>query len=215
MDIVKYFYEEPVHLEALSADVDPDARRRAAPLGSLDALLRPQAYYRGYLAGSDLARDRTGATALRRPEAWAEPLTEALSGTGWRAVQGEEVESVQTLKEALLCPQGTAVLASGSPPEEALREAAAAERRYAIPALRALLDGGATVLFPEPAHDGFDWSMFTAEPLKDRLVAAFRAHPAARARRFVAPFQRARGEHKFYFERWALDAPPDWAEEVG
>lgn len=154
--IVKYFYEEPVHLEALSAEADPDARRRAEPSGSLGDLLRPAAYYRAYLAGSDASVD-----------------------------------------------------------EAALTEVAAAERRYGIPALRLLLDAGVTVLFPEPAHDGWDWSVFSAAPLRERLVAAFRARPAPGVRRFVLPFQRARSEHTFYFERWRLDDLPDWIEEVG
>ena len=106
------------------------------------------------------------------------------------------------------------VLAGGAAGEADLRAVAAVERRYAVPALTRLLDGGAVVLFPEQAHDGFDWSLFSATPVKDRLVAALRAHPGDGVRRFVMPYRRARSEHKFYFDRWTLDALPEWVEEL-
>ena len=51
-------------------------------------------------------------------------------------------------------------------------------------------------------------------PLRERLVAAFRRHPAPGVRRFVLPYRRARSEHTFYFERWTLDDLPDWIEEL-
>jgi hypothetical protein len=89
-------------------------------------------------------------------------------------------------------------------------------RRRALPALRALLDAAHVAFFPEPAHDGHDWSIFSAAPMRDRLVAAFRAHPTDGVRRFVLPYQRARSESKFYFDRWQLtESPlPDYVEEV-
>lgn len=221
--IVKYFYEEPVHLEALSAEADPDARRRAEPSGSLDDLLRPAHYYRAYLAGND--GDRTGLTAIGTPEAFVRPLLDCLSrsdgvlgGARWTFAEPDgSVEPVADPAALLRHPSVAAALAASEAPvdEAALAEIARAERRYGIPALRRLLDHGATVLFPEPAHDGWDWSVFSAEPLRERLVAAFRAHPAPGVRRFVLPFQQARSEHKFYFERWQLDDLPDWIEEIG
>lgn len=212
--IIKYFYEEPVHLEALSAETDPDARRRAAPELSLDALLNPTAYYRGYLAGS--AGDRVGLTAIAEPGAFAAPLLDMLGGLRWTVVQAGETVEADDPGAVLRNPSAVAVLAgaAGDMDGADLRTVATVERRYAIPALRRLLDAGATVLFPEPAHDGWDWSLFRLEPMKDRLVAAFRAHPVEGVRRFVLPYQQARSEHKFYFERWALNTLPDYVEEV-
>ena len=63
-----------------------------------------------------------------------------------------------------------------------------------------------------PAHD---WSFFAARPLREALAEALRRHPQTGARRFIVPFQKARSEHKFYFETWQLDQPlPDYIEEV-
>jgi len=213
--IVKYFYEEPVHLEALSAEADPDARRHAAPSGSLGDLLRPASYYLAYLAGSD--GERTGLTTAAAPEAFVRPMLDVLARSRWFFAEPDgSVETPADPAPLLHHPSVAAALAASAAPvdEAALAEVAASERRYGIPALRRLLDAGATVLFPEPAHDGWDWSVFSASPLRERLVAAFRAHPAPGVRRFVLPYRRARSEHTFYFERWTLDDLPDWIEEV-
>lgn len=214
VDIVKYFYEEPVHLEALSAEADPDARRRVAPDRSLDDLLRPASYYRGYLAGSH--GDRVGLTAIAAPEAFVVPLLAVLKGDWTSAAADGTVTAVSDPVGPLRDVGETAALAVSAAPvdPDALAEVARVERRYGIPSLLRLLDAGATVLFPESAHDGSDWSLFAPEPLRDRLVAAFRAHPAPAVRRFVLPYRRARSEHTFYFERWQLDALPDWIEEL-
>ncbi len=212
--IIKYFYEEPVHLEALSAETDPDARRRAAPELSLDALLNPTSYYRGYLAGS--VRNHVGLTAITETEAFVVPLLDVFGEVRWTTVQ-----SSGEIKEAdpatVLCdPFDVSVLVGAVAEADAadLRTVATEERRYAVSALTRLLDAGVTVLFPEPAHDGYDWSLFSSTPMKDRLVTAFLSHPVEDVRRFVLPYQQARSEHKFYFERWALDALPDYVEEV-
>ena len=66
-----------------------------------------------------------------------------------------------------------------------------------------LLDMGATVVFPEPAHVGHDWSIFSAKPLSARFTEALATAPAD-CRSFVVPYVKARGEHKFYFEQYDL-----------
>ncbi|MDX1531370.1 MAG: hypothetical protein R3362_07580, partial [Rhodothermales bacterium] len=180
MDILKYFWEEPVHLEALSADTDPDARRRAAPALPLDALLRPTPYYRGYVAGTRLPERRVGCTALARPEAYVRPLLDLFPGVAWTRVRVDgEDEAVADAASVLADPAGTAALVAAAGPLDpaALREVAAAERRYGIPALRRVLAQADLVAFPEPAHDGHDWSLFAPAPLRDRLTEAFRRHP--------------------------------------
>lgn len=219
LDIVKYFHEEPVHLEALSAEADPDPRRRDAPEQGLDALLRPTLYYRGYLAGTDLAADRVGLTAIAHPEAFVVPLLDVFGGQTWtRADQTGKVAVVQEgeVASVLRNPAGTAALvaAVGPADADALAVVAGIERRYGIPALRLLLDSSAVVLFPEPAHDGWDWSLFAPTPMKDRLVEAFLRHSVFNVRRFVLPYREARSEHKFYFERWQLGALPEYVEEL-
>ena len=219
-DIVKYFHEEPVHLEALSAESDPDARRRAEPAMPLDALLSPTEYFRGYLAGSRIADDseQVGLTAIAHPEAFVDPLLDVFGGLRWTAAwRGAEIDEVEDPADALRDPSALAVLvgAEGAVSPDDLQAVAESERRYAIPSLRQLLAQAEIVAFPEPAHDGWDWSLFTATPLKERLVAAFRRHPAEGVRRFVLPYQQARSEHKFYFERWTLDALPNYVEEIG
>ena len=217
LDIIKYFYEEPVHLEALSAEADPDARRRAAPEHDLAALLRPTSYFRAYLAGTDLAADRTGFTAIAHPEAFVSPLLDVFVGRVW--TQADRAGSATVIEDAASVwrdPSETAVLVAASGPvdADALVAVASVERRYGINALKQLLAEADVVAFPEPAHDGWDWSLFAAAPLRERLVAAFQRHPVEGVRRFALPYREARSEHKFYFERWQLDTLPAHIEEL-
>ncbi|WP_143537600.1 hypothetical protein [Rubrivirga marina] len=220
--MVKVFTEEPIGLEALVPDADADARRRsveAAP--SLEAFLAglDAPYARAYLAGTHLGPPRrVGLTALDDAEAWVRPLLSWAADRAWSAIEADGSGRGLLVAEAAAALRRADVLALavGPAPLDALAEAAAvgASRRDRLPALRAVLDAGAAAFFPEPAFDGTDWSLFAPAPLRDPLVAAFRQHPAASARRLVAPYRRARGEHTFYFEQWALDALPDWVEEV-
>jgi len=236
-DILKYFYEEPVLMEPVTPDADPDARRRAerpergpgasGPSMPIDQLLQTDDYYRGYLAGTrtdgapDPDTDRVGLTALPDPEVYVTPLLEALGHSWWAVVGAEDdVQEIHrdTAARRFAAPEGTAALITASdalPPERAAAVVGRG-RREALAPLRAVLDAGAVVFFPERAHDGFDWSFFGSEPMRDRLVAAFRANPAPGLRRFVLPYQKARSESKFYFETWQLKEPslPDYIEEV-
>jgi len=222
MDIVKVFIEEPVGLEALVRDDDPDAHRRDAELGSLEALLAGSAfesdYARAYLAGTHLGDPiRIGITALSEAEAFIQPLLAWAGDRLWTYLSTDGHTTGALPAEAaihLRQPDGTAALAIGPVDGIALTTVASGPRRDAIPALRALLDAGATVLLPESAHDGYDWSVFARCPLRESLVSSFAAHPAGNTRRFFVPYQKARGEHTFYFEQWQLDALPDYVEEV-
>ena len=227
-DVLKYFHEEPALLEPVTPDSDPDARRKqdrsdlpenvSVPL---EDLLDTRDAYRGYLAGTNQSADTVGLTALREHDAFVTPLIEAHGRAWWGRYRSDEtVEPLDddSVREVLAHPADTAVLATADEPISADRLAAVAgrARRRALPALRDLLDAAHVVFFPEPAHDGHDWSFFSASPMRDRLVTALRAHPTDRVRRFVLPYQRARSESKFYFDRWQLtDSPlPDYVEEV-
>lgn len=229
MDIVKVFIEEPVGLESLVRDDDPDAHRQNVALGSLDALLNGTTfesdYARAYLAGTHLGPPlRIGLTALSDAEAFVQPLLAWASGRPWtRLSRAGDTTGLLPAEAAshLRQPEDTAALAVGpvdglEPKVDVslLATAASGPRRDAVPALRALLDAGASVLLPEAAHDGYDWSLFARRPLRDALIRAFAVHPAGDARRFVVPYQKARGEHRFYFEQWQLDALPDHVEEI-
>lgn len=222
MDIVKVFIDEPTGLESLVRDDDPDAHRRGVELGSLDDLLAGATfesdYARAYFAGTHLGPPlRIGLTALSDAEAFVQPLLAWAGGRPWTRLDENGTTSGLLPAEAattLRQPGSTAALAIGPVEGLALATAASGPRREAIPALRTLLNGGAAVLLPESAHDGFDWSLFARRPLQESLVSAFAAHPADRVRRFIVPYQKARGEHKFYFEQWQLDALPNYVEEV-
>jgi hypothetical protein len=227
-DILKYFHEEPALLEPVTPDADPDARRREDrsalpndPSVSLEALLDTRDAYRGYLAGTNRADEQVGLTVLRDAEAYATPIVEALGRSWWgRCTTDGRVEALdaEAARRVLHAPSTTSVLVTAAAAVDGERIAAVAgrARRRALPALRALLDAAHVAFFPEPAHDGHDWSFFSAAPMRDRLVAALRAHPTDRVRRFVLPYQRARSESKFYFDTWQLTETslPDYIQEV-
>jgi hypothetical protein len=219
MDILKYFYEEPASLEVLTPDLDPDARQQDGPSMALEELLGGPRYYRGYLAGRNLDTDRVGATALAHPEALVAPLMDWLSDRRWTAAEAGGPPQSRTAADvrSLLCDPGdVTVLACGAEAvdADALIATTRAERRRALGALRHVLEQVEVIFFPEPAHHGHDWSLFSARPLRAPFVAALRRHPHPDVRRFVLPFQRARSEHKFYFETWQLNVLPDYIEEV-
>lgn len=230
MDIIKYFYEEPTLLETLTPDDDPDARQRAHRTAdtderptrqSLEDFLAAPDYYRGYLAGSNRAADCVGLTAIAHPTAFVDALMASL-GAGWwaRAATNGSVgvldaaDARQTFRD----PSDAAVLVTAPGPVDAERIAAVAgtQRRYALSALRTLLNSARVAFFPEPAHDGFDWSFFSAHPMRESLTKAFKQNPVEGVRRFILPYQKARSESKFYFETWQLnEAPlPEYIEEV-
>jgi hypothetical protein len=227
-DVLKYFHEEPALLEPVTPDADPDARRREdrsdLPDGvsvPLEDLLDTRDVYRGYLAGTNHADDEVGLTTLRSPDAYVLPLLEALGRSWWARCTGQstvEALDAQAVRRVLRKPTNTTLLVTADAPVEAERITAVAGRapRRAAEDLRALLEGVHAVFFPEPAHDGHDWSFFSATPMKDRLVAAFREHPTPDTRRFVLPYQKARSESKFYFDEWKLTASPlpDYIKEV-
>lgn len=227
MDIVKYFYEEPTLLEALTPDTDADARRQQAMREKagrrarmpLEDVLAAPAYHRGYLAGTNLDTGAVGLTALARPEAVFAPVMDWLAGRRWQRghVKGvvEEI-APEAARAALAAPAETSVLVCADAPLATglVADAAGTARRQTVAALRRLLDAAHVAFFPEPAHNGTDWSFFADHPMREALTAAFRRHPATGARRFALPYQRARSEQKFYFEQWRLDDLPDYVEEV-
>lgn len=221
MEIVKYFFEEPFSLEALTPDLDPDARQRERPAGSLEALLNQPEYHRGYLAGTDLETGRVGLTALPRPEAFTAPLLDGFGAYRW--THGDARGRVHLLeetsvREVLRDPTGTTILACAETElvGDLITDVGGGVARQALPALRRLLAAAAVAFFPEPAHHGFDWSFFSTRPMRSSLVAAFQRHPLPGVRRFVLPYQKARSEHGFYFEQWQLGEPdlPAYIEEV-
>ena len=227
-DILKYFHEEPALLEPVTPDTDPDARRKEdrsdLPDGvsvPLEDLLDTRDVYRGYLAGTNHADNEVGLTTLRSPEAYVPPILDALGRSWWaRCSDPNTVAPLDPkgVRRVLRTPTNTTLLVTADAridPERMTAVAGRAPRRVAE-ALRALLDDAHVVFFPEPAHDGHDWGVFSATPMRDRLVAAFREHPTPETRRFVLPYQKARSESKFYFDEWQLtESPlPDYIEEV-
>ncbi len=225
-DILKYFHQEPALIEPLTPDHDPDARRRAdrspVPDGPLDDPFDTEEAYRGYLAGTNRADDRVGLTTLRPPDAYVAPLLDALGQGWWGRALGPDTAHALEADEArriLRTPGRTAVLVTAERPVAPERMAAVAGDgpRRTLPALQPLLDAAHVVFFPEPAHDGHDWTFFSAHPMRERLVSAFRAHPTDAVRRFVLPHKHARSESKFYFDTWQLTETsplPDYIEEV-
>jgi hypothetical protein len=226
-DVLKYFHEEPALLEPVTPDADPDARRRAERPDLPEELstLRDDPFdtndvYRGYLAGTHPAGDDVGLTTLSS-DAYVPSLLDALGRAWWGRVTAPgavEALAPDAVKRVLHAPLRTDLLVTADAPVDAERMTAVAGRapRRAAQALQALLAEAATVFFPEPAHDGFDWTFFSVAPVRDRLVEAFRDRPVEGTRRFVLPYQKARSESKFYFDTWhPTDSPlPSYIEEV-
>lgn len=224
--ILKYFHQEPALVEPLTPDHDPDARRQKGRTADADGPTRPlQALrdtdeaYRGYLAGRS-REDAVGLTTLA-PDAYVPPLLDALGRDWWaRSREDGTVETLtpEEVRRVLQDPADTTVLVTADAPvaPERITAAAGTARRRALPALRALLDEAHVAFFPEPAHQGHDWSFFAPQPMREDLLDAFRARPVDSVRRFAVPYQKAQSESKFYFETWQLTEPslPDYIKEV-
>ncbi|MBO6574350.1 MAG: hypothetical protein JJ896_02955 [Rhodothermales bacterium] len=197
MQVVKYFHEEPASLEILATDLSAEARQPDMRQ-SLEQFLRGPRYYRGYLAGTDLEADRTGATTVA--SAWIPSLVTLLASDHVYRERAGSLDQVDTGHALAAGLQGD-VLTAGLRPHEPLSPGPVRER---LPSLRPRLDGGGIVLIAEPAHDGVDWALFSPAPQADRLRTLFSTAASGPAR-FVIPHVEARGEHKFYFERYDLE----------
>ena len=238
MQVVKYFFEEPVALEALSADSDPDSRRRAGG-PTLEQFLDAPAYARGYLAASDLETGRIAASVL--PESIALVLDDVMPSPrrhftpGVAGISFTSLDGRDALRDALTDRSERSVIVCGSErrggtggPERtndgheteergrgggsrpasdpaprlhvAVGELIEHDIREALSAVTELLDAGFSVLVSEPSHDGHDWSIFSPHPLADAVRASMAEHLTG-VSGYVIPFQRARAEHRFYFEQ--------------
>jgi len=210
--ILKYFYEEPFLLEPLVADDHPDARRRYVRTTPLEV-------YRAYLAGS--SPSGIGLTTLNPPSVYTHPLHHLFDGQPIHVLDASGMLQLclpDALDTYLIGKQPCHALIAGPAtlPPVNRADLMQSNRRHALHALRTLLEAGALVAWPEPAHQGIDWSLYSPAPLRTRLVAAFRRFRHPDVRYFVAPYQRMRSEEKFYFEHWMLDHHPlpTYIEEV-
>lgn len=218
MDVLKVFTDEPLPLDA-AAD-EPVPRGGAREMAPLEDLLKRPAYARAYLAGSRLDGDawKVGLTALADDYLYLRPIRRLTRGMEWSVPMIDAAISWHEVTDRFRDPPVEGILAAGYDPVDpgALAVMLSATERDWWRALRGILDAQpeALVFVPTLAHDGDDWTVYTGQPLRDRLLSALRRFPAPNARRLVMPYQKARGEHKFYLERWALDDLPEWAMEL-
>lgn len=211
MRVIKYFFEEPTLLDLEDGPVE------GSEGSSLDRLLRQHKHYRGYLAASDLESGQIGGSSLE-DNAAAEALSRVLGGPVWfsnRAPGQEDVE-LQLLSDhehivaALATMASNAVMILDFESDHGVDEEVVAEltkdqdRKRGLKMISRLLDAGCTVVFPEPAHMGHDWSIFSAKPLARQMQDALESAPKD-CRSFVVPYVKARGEHRFYFEQYDID----------
>ncbi len=206
MRVIKYFYEEPTFLHLggdRSEELDP-----AVPA----SLLKEQSHYRGYLAASDLESGAVGGSSLG-DDAAATALTAILDSPAWyfSFEPGPKTSGIRLLADeveivrALVTMSRKSVLITGiEPTEESVRSLTEdQDRRNSLESVFRLLESGCTIVFPEPAHVGHDWSVYSASPTADRMREQLRKE-IPNCRRYVIPYARARGEHKFYFEQFDL-----------
>lgn len=204
MHVVKYFFEEPASLEALSPDEDPDARGQRRERSLADFLSTPRAY-RGYLSATDLSAGRFALTAL--PEHTFDHLLEYIvDGRSAHVCTTDGNERPITADAIRARPSELVAVVIGARIErDALASIAGLDRRRTLGALGPLLVEGRIVMLPEPAHDGVDLSLFAAEPLKPAVDDALRCIAGSDLRAFSIPYHEARSEEKFYFERYELE----------
>ena len=209
MRVIKYFFEEPTLLDfpqtASNSPIDSGER--------LIELMRERNHFRGYLAATDLDNATVGGSSLE-DQAAADILSVVLGGPLWllnKAPLSSSVEfDVLTDHAAVVRSLSTmssesVVIANFNPESHDVGIlVSGGDRKQSFGAIVRLLDLGATVVFPEPAHVGHDWSIFSAEPLSERFKEAMSASPED-CRCFVVPYVKARGEHKFYFEQYDID----------
>ena len=208
MRVIKYFFEEPTLLD-FPSEGEGHQPAKSGP----DRLLRKHRHYRGYLAASDLDHDMVGGSALE-DNAAAEILSRVLEGPIWfsNRVAGQESVSLKLLTDhksivqALSTMGGDSIMMMDVDPTEKLVRALtdSNDRKAGMHMISKLLDGGCTLVFPEQAHMGHDWSIFSSHPMAERVREAMADLPQ-NTRAFVIPYVEARGEHKFYFEQYDLE----------
>lgn len=205
MRFIKYFFEEPTLLDLT------DGQPGAGPgQQGLEGLLRKARHYRGYLAASDTEHDLVGGSALE-DHAAARILADVLSGPIWFSNRAPGQKDVQLgllthpkdVVRALVTMGGASVMLMDVDPSEELVHALTddMDRKSGMRTIATLLDKGATLVFPEQAHTGHDWSLFSARPMARDIREAMTAL-LDNTRGFVIPYKEARGEHKFYFEQY-------------
>ena len=222
MDVLKVFHEEPaatgrlVALPPLGGDIDGDAllaALRAAPIES-----------RLYLSGTHTRDDGSALSALSAlpPGAWLAPLLAVLDtrpdGTPdarrWASAADPAATPDLAATPLALWARHLAAARIADGDAASADALARVQRRPSSgsatldrPSLHALLDGGATILVPEPVADGFDLSVYAPAPLRGRLADALAAHPSGGVRRFLAPYRTTRSEARFHFDRWEAGMP--------
>lgn len=203
MRYIKYFFEEPTLLDLTDGEPGGGPSQQG-----LEGLLRKPRHYRGYLAATDTENDLVGGSSLE-DHAAARILASILSGPIWFSSRapGQKDSQLTLLThpkdviQALVTMGGASVMLLDMDPSEELIHALTddTDRKSGMRTIAALLDRGATLVFPEQAHTGHDWSIFSARPMAREVREAMSALPDD-TRGFVIPYKEARGEHKFYFE---------------
>ena len=148
----------------------------------------------------------------------AEALSLVLGGPIWfsNRVPGQQEIALQLLTDheqivsALATMASNAVMILDFKTDHRVDEDVVAEltkdqdRKRGLKMISKLLDAGCTVVFPEPAHMGHDWSVFSAQPRARQMQDALERAPDD-CRCFVVPYVKARGEHRFYFEQYDIE----------
>lgn len=197
-------------MEAITDSWEPDPADTPAPREA----------HRLYISATDMDAARNGATAIASPSLWIEPLLAGLPSLEWKSSDGTNSTALTEKSAAqILENPGEQIALVGGHSEsrsELVVAAARLERRMGMIHLIELLNEGAEIiLLREPAFHGFDWTVYSANPLSKRFRSEWIQNgPYDNVRAFTLPWKRARGEHRFHFEHWALDDPQDWMEEI-
>ncbi|MDA1028435.1 MAG: hypothetical protein O3B41_05205 [Bacteroidetes bacterium] len=211
MRVIKYFFEEPTLL-----DFQESASESFLGVVSFNVTLAGAArHYRGYLAASDLESRTIGGSSLE-DQAAAKILAQVIEGPGWyfsrgsganESIKTQLLSSSDTILQALVTMPAESLLVTNFNPmgQELTALVNRSNEKNTFGAIVRLLDLGATIILPEPAHVGHDWSVFSSKPLSESFRMAAQEMAPEDCRCFVVPYGRAKGEHKFYFEQYDIE----------
>lgn len=212
-DIFKLIYEHDLRLDQLrERQLD---RNKQEVSGSIEDFLKPDpTYSKFYFSGSLLSKNEFGLSCMVHFDEFLDRFSSALSD-----YQVYRRDQKVSLKEAvsdteLGIPLILTKSKSNAWTDLDLDLEIDSNVGHKKEGLSEVLKSEDLVLYKEPAHNGFDFHLFSRENNYNLFFEQFQKMVSENFRFFSINGKRVRSERKFYFETWTLDRPPHGVEEV-